>query len=81
MMKPIEFPEMNAKIAENQDEYLTLPAFQDDTVTVSCWKLSLKERIRVLVLGRLWLQQLNYGQALQPQLPQIEYPFSKGEQK
>ena len=74
-MKPISFPEQTHLIAEEQDEYLTLPAFVDDTMTVSLWALSWKERLRVLLTGRLWLLQLNFGGALQPQLPQTEYPF------
>jgi hypothetical protein len=77
MMKPIEFAEMNVQIAEHQDEYLTLPAYQDDTVTVSCWELSLRERLKVLVLGKIWFQQMHFGGMLQPQLPQVEYPFIK----
>jgi hypothetical protein len=29
----------------------------------------------VLFSGKLWLRQLNFSEALQPQLPQVETPF------
>ena len=76
-MKPIEFREVNVRYAENQDEYRTLPAFRDERESISCWKFTLWERIKILIFGRLWLRQINFGESLQPQLPQIETPFTK----
>ena len=78
-MKPTDFPERTALIAEHQDEYLTLPAFQDDQETISLWKFTWWERIRILFGAKLWLRQLNFGAALQPQLPQIRSPFGDGQ--
>jgi hypothetical protein len=65
-MKPIEFPLMNSKVAEDQEEYMTLPAFQDETYTISCWKLTWGERVRLILFGKLWVLALNFGKALQP---------------
>ena len=76
-MKPIEFKQANRRIAESQDEYLTLPAFVNETETISLWRLDWKERMRILFSGKLWLRQMNFGHALQPQLPTIEHPFER----
>ena len=75
-MKPIDFPESNKVWAEDQPEYMPLPAYTDDEVTVSCWRLSWKERIVALFRGRFWLRQLNFGQALQPQSVSVFSPFA-----
>lgn len=77
-MKPIGFPEQTVVVvyAKDQPEYLPLPAFSDSKVTISCWRLSIRERLRLLFTGRIWLQQINFGGPPQPQKPQIESPFA-----
>lgn len=75
-MKPIPFKEQNVVFAKDQPEYLPLPAHNtSDGTVISCWRLSLWERIKVLWTGRLWLSQMTFGQALQPQLPDVDSPF------
>ena len=74
-MEPIEFPEQTIVWAKNQPQYRPLPAFTNQTETISCWKLTWRERIIVLLRGCLWLRQSNYGDPLQPQLPTIDNPF------
>ena len=74
-MTPIEFPEQTIVWAKDQPEYQPLPAYTDERQTISCWALTWRERIRVLWTGRLWLRQLNFGGALQPQLPEVVSPF------
>lgn len=74
-MSPEKFPEMTQTWAENQAPYLPLPAYTNDRETISCWRLSLGERFRLLFTGRLWLRQCNFGRPLQPQRPQVERPF------
>jgi hypothetical protein len=78
-MKPIKFPEANVVFAENQEEYLPLPAFVDredpNGTVVSCWGLSLWERVKVLWSGRIYLSVLSFHQPLQPQLPAVDPPF------
>lgn len=76
-MEPIDFPEKNVTYAKNQSEYLPLPAFKDDTCTISCWKFTWKERLKILFGSNLWLRQLNFGRPLQPQSPGLDYPFVK----
>lgn len=74
-MEPVEFPEQTMVWAKNQPPYLPLPAYTDERETISCWKLTWRERFRVLVSGRLWLRQMNFGAPLQPQAPTVERPF------
>ena len=76
-MKPIAFPQMNRTWAEDQPPYLPLPAYTDDRQTISCWQMTWRERWRVLLSGRLWLKQLNFGQALQPQKVSTESPWKE----
>jgi len=75
MMKPIEFPEQTIVWAKDQPPYLPLPAYTDEQETISCWRLTWRERLTVLLRGRLWLCQMNFGSALQPQAPTVESPF------
>ena len=73
-MKPIEFPEQNIVFAENQKDYLPLPAFKDDDengTVVTCWQLTWRERIQIFFTGKMWWTQLTFGNKLQPQLPSV----------
>lgn len=80
-MEPIKFPEANKVYADKQPEYLPLPAFINPIdmtgQVITCWQLSWSERIKLLFGGKLWLTQLSFHQPLQPQRPQVEYPFEK----
>lgn len=79
-MKPVEFPEQNLIIAKDQPEYMPLPAHlvrdQEGTV-IFCWQLTLRERLQVLLTGKIWQQVLTFNQALQPQLLLTKKPFTK----
>jgi len=68
-MKPIKFKEQNCTYAEDQPEYLPLPAFKNDSTeaeVISCWKLSFKERIKILFTGKLWVSLLTFNKPLTP---------------
>lgn len=66
-MKPIKFKEQNCTYAENQPEYLPLPAYKDEQgIVTSCWKLSIRERIRILIKGELWLCLWTFDKPLTP---------------
>jgi hypothetical protein len=74
-MKPIRFDGANATFAEDQPQYLPLPAHRAlDGVVTSCWQLSLRERIFLLFTGRLWFQLWTFNDPLQPQRPSVERP-------
>ena len=74
-MIPINFPGQTVVFAKNQPPYLPLPAYTNDRETISCWKLTWMERIQVLLFGKLWLRQMNFGQDLQPQVLDVKSPF------
>jgi len=64
-MKPIPFKEQTTVTAKDQPEYQPLPVRIDPSIkgeTVSCWSLSLKERIILLFTGKLWMQLLTFRQ-------------------
>lgn len=68
-MKPIEFKEQNVIFAKDQPEYQPLPAFRNDEGmgdVISCWKLSFKERLKVLFTGKIWQSQAMFGKPLTP---------------
>ena len=76
-MKPIEFKEQDIIIAEHQDEYLNLPAHlkgdPEGTVT-SCWKLTIRERIKIIFTGRVWHSLMTFNSPLQPQKISVDKP-------
>lgn len=77
-MHPIEFPEQTTTFAKDQPEYRTLPAhiipIDPDGRMTCCWKLSLRERLTLLLTGVIWQQVLTFHTPLQPQLLLAEKP-------
>lgn len=70
-MKPTEFKEQNIVFAKDQPEYQPLPAFKNNSFqgeVICCWKLSLWERMKVMITGRLWINLLTFNQPLTPYL-------------
>lgn len=68
-MQPIKFPESNTVYAENQPEYHQLPALKVEGPmgeVISCWKLSFRERLRILFFGKLWVCLCSFGKPLTP---------------
>lgn len=75
-MKPVEFKGKNIVFAENQPEYQPLPAFIDQQgVVVTCWKLTLLERLKILFTGRFFLVVQTFNYPIQPLLPSTENPI------
>lgn len=76
-MIPVDFPEVTNRIAEGQDQYMTLPAHinpgNQGEVTF-CWQLTWKERMQLFLTGKLWHSVLTFNQPLQPQVLNIEKP-------
>lgn len=74
-MNPVKFKESNLVMAEHQKEYLPLPVHRNaQGIVVSCWKMTLWERLRFLISGRVWFTQYTFNTPMQPQLPSIEKP-------
>jgi len=68
-MKPINFKHQNIIYAKDQPQYQPLPALKiksENGEVIFCWNLSFKERIRVLFLGKIWLQLLTFNKPLTP---------------
>ena len=76
-MKLVEFPDQNATYAKHQPEYLPLPChkFGDLRGTIACcWAITWRERLQILLKGRIWHRVLTFGNALQPQLLTVQAP-------
>lgn len=74
-MTLMEFPEQTVVIAKDQPEYRPLPAYRSpDGRIVCCWRLTWRERLSVLLRGKLWHQVLTFNGPLQPQLLSVEKP-------
>ena len=68
-MKPSSFHGQNVVFAEHQSEYQPLPAHRAlEGRCTFCWRLSFKERIKVLFGGAVWHEVLTFNRPLQPQL-------------
>ena len=66
-MKPIKFKEQNCIYAENQPEYLPLPAHKDEKgIVISCWKMTFLERLIALFTGKIWLSLMSFNKPLTP---------------
>lgn len=69
-MKPTKFKQQNITFAKDQPQYQPLPAFKHpndpEGEVVSCWKMSIWERIRVLFTGRIWVSLLSFNDPLTP---------------
>lgn len=69
----VELPE--TIYAKDQPEYSPLPVFkQDDGTVLSRWRLSWRERLRVLFFGDVYLFQLTFNSPLQPVSLQVDKP-------
>jgi len=77
-MKPIQFKQSNCTYAKDQPEYLPLPVYKDEHgLVISCWKLSLWERLIILITGKLWWSVMTFNNPLQPQLPYARCPIKE----
>lgn len=76
-MKAINFEGANMKVAENQEEYETLPAHvnEETGVVTSCWELTAEEVDEFKATGKIFLQQATFGHALQPVSINIKNPL------
>jgi len=74
-MQPVNFNESNVTYAKNQPEYLPLPVYKTpDGEVISCWKLTFREKLAVMLHGKVWINILTFNSALQPLRPYIFKP-------
>ena len=80
-MKPIEFKQMNTTLqiphGFTDDQCGPLPALRHDNGIISCWKMSWRERIKVLFTGVVWFDVMDYSQP--PIWLGVDSPFGKEE--
>lgn len=66
-MKPIKFEQQNVVYAENQEQYIPLPANRNDEGDViTCWELSKEEIQKINETGKLWIAVKTFNSPLQP---------------
>ena len=57
-MKPISFQEYNAVLQKppnmTDEECGSLTVYRDGKQCISCWKMSVKERLSALIFGKVW---------------------------
>ena len=83
-MKPIKFKESNIVFAKDQPEYIPLPAFKNDSPNgevVSCWKLTFRERVKILFTGKLWCCLLTFNKPLTPSFFTVDKKEVRGDLK
>ena len=76
-MNPINFKGQNSIMGAGQPEYQPLPTMRhkDESGKVtSCWRLSPKERFKLLFTGRIYLTLMTFNKPIQPQLLSLEFP-------
>jgi len=77
-MNLIEFPEQTVVIAKDHPEYQPLPAHQvpnsQQGEIICCWRLTWRERFRLLFTGKVWHSIWTFNQPLQPQLLSSDKP-------
>ena len=58
-MKPMKFKEVNKNLLKpdnmTEEQCESLWVNTDGIVCVSCWKMSIKQRINALLFGKVWL--------------------------
>ena len=68
-MKPIEFPEVNIRLAEDQPEYETLPVAVlpgNEGNMVACLELTDEELEEIIKTKKIWVSQLTFGNNYHP---------------
>jgi hypothetical protein len=68
-LSPIKFPEANKKLLKpsgmTESECSALWVYTDGKQCISCWRLTLRQRIKALLYGKVWLSVLS-GQTQPP---------------
>ena len=54
MAEPIEFPEVNKRWV-GEGDVGDLPVYSEGVENVSCWQLTMEERLEILETGVVWL--------------------------
>ena len=68
-------------LAKDQPEYIPLPVahieYSDGVRSmISCYRLTVRERLKILLTGKVWWEQLTFGHPLQPQKIYLTEPLA-----
>jgi hypothetical protein len=81
-MRPIVFPESNGTLGGGPasrygtlDAVADLPVYRGSGQVISCWQLTVWERVKLLLSGRVWLLVLGTNHA--PVSVVTERPFQE----
>lgn len=78
-MQPKPFPESNRDLLKpdgmTDEECGPLPVFTDGETCVSCWRPTWRERLSILLFGRVWLGVLSGGTQPPVWLWGVKTPF------
>lgn len=82
-MKAVTFPEVNKTLKpcdEHEGRVIPLPVFKAERHGhyVSCWAIPLKERFKMLITGKLWIDVICENEHHQPILPFADCPIHRG---
>lgn len=69
-MEAIKFDGCNMTLAEDQPQYLQLPVCYQggaEGPMTACFKLTLKERIKLLFKGKIFVTQMTFNRGFNPQ--------------
>ncbi len=65
-MYPIDFPESNKIFAKpssmTEEQCKSMYVFSNEQQKISCWHLSFRERLQVLLFGKVWVNLLSKNQ-------------------
>jgi len=82
-MKPIAFPQATIELQKPEgmtdEECGSLPVFRDGQHCISCWQPTLKERLSILLFGKVWLWVWMGNTQPPVALEGCKTPFEKGE--
>lgn len=70
-MRPVKFKGHNAVYGAGQPEYQPLPVLKTDTSVTSVWELTEEEVNEIVLTRRIKIEQMNFGQNLQPIRPEV----------
>ncbi len=81
MAEPIEFAEQTSTLGKplgmTCDECGPLPVFVDKTQSISCWRLTWRERLSALICGKIWIAVMCRGNQPPVWAWAVKCPFVK----
>lgn len=76
-MTAVEFPQSNTIVAKDQPEYTPLPALLSGHPCgqmATCYRLTFRERLKLLWYGKLWIETLTFHRGVTPIRPSVNEP-------